>query len=140
MAKDFIINYNHLTLDIISDCKLSIPFNPRKGGKAPPIFLDVKALWDTGATGCVITKKIAKKMSLKPVGKSEVRHAGGKSYENVYLISVLLPNGKGSPMVKVTECPDVEGRFDFIIGMNVIALGDFCIQNISGKSKFTFKM
>jgi len=123
--------------ELINDIGISFPFDPQTSTHNPKIF-KVKALWDTGATNCVITKQTAIKVGLKPFTKTKVFHAKGESIENVYKLNLYLPNGIALSNINATECEDAE-RFGFIIGMNVINLGDFSITNVAGNTVFSFR-
>lgn len=98
------------------------------------------ALWDTGATGSVITENTAKRLGLKPSGQAKVNHAGGCDYANTYIVDIFLPNRICFSSMKVTECPDVVGKFGVIIGMDIISKGDFSFTNSGGNSLFSFKI
>jgi len=50
------------------------------------------AIWDTGATGTVITQKVVDDCALSPTGVVEVQTAAGKTKVNSYLAHVWLPN------------------------------------------------
>ena len=97
------------------------------------------ALWDTGATGSVITGATAQAMQLAPVGKSQVNHAGGTSEHNNYLINLLLPNDIMTT-VRVIEAHDIKDNFGAIIGMDIITQGDFAITNVNGETCMTFRV
>lgn len=99
-----------------------------------------KALWDTGATGSVITPSTIKALNLKPIGITKVNHAGGVDDANVYLVDILLPNRIRVQNVKVTECSEKAGNFGVIIGMDIIALGDFAFTNVGRKSMVSFRI
>ncbi len=93
-------------------------------------------LWDTGATSSVITKKIATELGLAPIGKADVRHAGGSGTADMYLVDIILPN-----QVNVQSVTVIEGilyGFDLLIGMDIITLGDLSITNHKGNTTFTF--
>lgn len=98
------------------------------------------SLWDTGATNSVITKSIAKTLGFTPVDRVKVQHAGGITEQNVYLISIYLPNDIQIPAIRVTECEDNQGHFGIIIGMDIISHGDFSISNYNGSTTFTFRL
>jgi hypothetical protein len=135
----FTLKSNGIPKEIISEIGISIPTNINIGTITGP-KLEFKALWDTGATNSVITKETAKKLGLKPVTFTTVHHGGGNSVENVYNVSIFLPNHLVVPLVRVTECTETAGRFDAIIGMDIITAGDFSISHVGGKSTFTFRM
>lgn len=93
----------------------------------PPQTYETAAVWDTGATGTVITKNVADALGLKPIGVTEVNHAAGSSMMNEYLINVSLPNGVIFQGVRVTE--GVLAGIDVLIGMDIIASGDFAVTH-----------
>lgn len=135
----FTAKYNGIIREIITDAGVSIPFV--EGDKQPsPGILRTRALWDTGATNCVVTKQTAAKLNLKPSSLSDVYHAGGRTRANVYLVNIYLPNNVVVPNVRVTECEDIQDSFGIIIGMNVIAMGDFSVTNLEGRSVFSFRI
>lgn len=103
-------------------------------------FRTYKALWDTGATNSVITPKIVQELGLVPVGVSQNRHTGGISTVNIYIVDICLPNNIVLPQVRVSECADQAGRFDFIIGMDIISLGDFSITGQGERRTVSFCM
>jgi len=123
--------------ELINNVGVSLPYDPRSSA-TPPKISKIKALWDTGATNCVITKKTAEGIGLEPFKKVLVHHAKGSSIENVYKVNIYLPNNVAIADVNITECADAE-RFGFIIGMNVITLGDFSITNVGGTTVFSFR-
>lgn len=104
----------------------------------PPTGKKYVAIWDTGATHCVISKKIAAELNLQPITLVQVHTAGGPRTCPVYLVSVLLPNGVGFPQLRVTEADSLSDA-DLLIGMDVINTGDFAVTNHEGKTVFTFR-
>lgn len=102
-------------------------------------MVQLKGLWDTGATKSVISSDVARQLGLVPTGTVKVNHAGGVSQSPTYVISLFLPNRVALPGVLVSECPPQPG-FDLIIGMDVITLGDLAITNVGGKTSFSFRI
>jgi predicted aspartyl protease len=107
--------------------------------RRPPDSRQYKALWDTGATGSVITRKVVDECGLKPIGIANVHHAKGIATSPVYLVSIFLPNGVCFPSLRVTE-GELAGNVEVLIGMDIIGRGDFAISNRNGKTVFTFRM
>ena len=105
----------------------------------PPDAKEYNALWDTGATGSVITRKVVDECGLKPIGRANVHHAKGTSTTLVYLVSVFLPNNVCFHSLRVTE-GDLAGNVEVLIGMDIMGRGDFAISNKDGKTAFTFRM
>jgi len=103
----------------------------------PESGVDFNAIWDTGATNSCITKKVIDHLKLKPISIARVSGAFGSEMRNVYLVSIFLPNKVGFPNVTVTECVLKDG--DAIIGMDIIAAGDFAVTNKGGVTRFSYR-
>lgn len=86
-----------------------------------------RALWDTGAVTSVIDKSFVEKLGLVPFDTGRAYTAQGFYESSMYLVDVLLPN---NIIVKGLRVGDGEFQdFDFLIGMDVISLGDFHLTN-----------
>lgn len=113
------------------------PFDPKTTKLFPP-SKEYSAIWDTGATGCVISKKVVNDLNLKPIGATKIQTAERTTLSNVYLINLWLPNKVGISFTRVTE-----GSFgddaDVLIGMDIISSGDLAITNKNRKTTFTFR-
>ncbi len=135
----FTLKSNQVEKEIISLIGITTPTNStEKIIDGPPLKL--KALWDTGATHSVITKDMAQKLGLIPINFVWVHHGGGNSLEPVFNVNIFLPNRLVIQDINVTGCPETAGRFDAIIGMDIISQGDFSFSNFKGKSTFSFRM
>jgi len=132
----FTAEYNGLSRILVNEVGLSIPFNPQESVPTPTIT--VKAIWDTGATMSVLTKKIVKQLNLIPTGKMIVRNTTVEQLRDTYIINLYLPNRVMIPNVKVTDCEDILGEGELLIGMDIITLGDLSITNFQGKTTFSF--
>jgi len=97
-----------------------------------------RALWDTGATGTVISSKVVEQCDLLPIGVKTTHTANGQRLCNEYLISLILPNKILVPDIRVIDATLF--GFDVLIGMDVITLGDFAITNFEGRSTFSFRI
>lgn len=114
------------------------------------------ALWDTGATMSGITKRLANMLGLEPFSMTSITTAGGVvSDVPVYKIDFILSNENsfGFPNnvsldvennvhffnINVTELPN-NNSFDFLVGMDVITLGDFSITNKNSCSCVSFRI
>ncbi|MBE0663735.1 MAG: retroviral-like aspartic protease family protein [Bacteroidales bacterium] len=122
---------------LFTQCHIGIAFDPNSG-QLPPQLVNFNALWDTGATGTVITSRVVDALGLKPTGQQRVFHADGESNVNTYHICLRLPNEVGFPIIKATE-GKLNG-FDVLIGMDIITQGDFSITNFQGKTSFSFRV
>lgn len=136
-SKSFTAKAEGIANVLLSACGICHAYDPLSG-KPHPKVNNYKGLWDTGASGTVITKKIVDDLGLKPIGKTKVYHADGESIVNVYYINIFLPNQVAFKFVKVTE--GKLGGTDVLIGMDIISRGDFAVTNFSGKTTFTFRV
>jgi len=136
----FTLTNNGTIREIVTETAISMPLNDKIIKNDDPRIYHTKALWDTGATASAITRDVARKMQLKPIGQVDVCHAKGTSITNVYLINFYLPNGLIIPKVRVTECESSAGNFGVIIGMDIITLGDFSVTNKNGHSTFSYRI
>jgi hypothetical protein len=100
----------------------------------------VQAIWDTGATGSAITKKIAQGLGLVPTGMSRVHTANGVAIQSTYTIDIGLPNGVLIQKIIATEVPALSSGCDALIGMDIITLGDFSITNHKGITCLSFRV
>ncbi len=97
------------------------------------------AIWDTGAVGSVISKRLAEAIGIQPISTVNVTHVGGVSTGvPLYLVDVFLPNGVRVVNVRVHEA-ELDG-FDALIGMDIITLGDFAVSNSDKKTTFSFRI
>jgi len=130
-------SHNGLLADLKTPCGVSKVFDPLDGNKYPEISQFI-GLWDTGATGSVISKAVVEKLKLQPIGMTRVLHANGESLVNVYVINLFLPKQIAFQFVKVTE--GILSGLDLLIGMDIITYGDFAVSNIGGNTTFSFRI
>jgi hypothetical protein len=116
---------------LISDIIVHIP-----GG---PSGLTIKAIWDAGATGSVISQKVAKTLGLIVSGYAVVNTANGQATQKTYTVDVGLPNKVLIQNVLVTEVDSLTAGCDALIGMDIITLGDFSITNHKGITCMSFR-
>jgi hypothetical protein len=103
-----------------------------------PEYKNFQAVWDTGATGSVITKRVVKECGLKPIGMTQVTGVNGTSKSEVFLVNIGLPNKVAVMDVKVTV-----GKLptqDVLIGMDIITQGDLAVTNANGITVFSFRI
>lgn len=90
-VKSFTVKAPHIVHEILTSVEISKPAILDEPSDNL-IKIQTKALWDTGATHCAITKNAAEKAGLVPSSMVMVAHAGGISYKNVFLVDMHLPN------------------------------------------------
>jgi predicted aspartyl protease len=104
----------------------------------PPV--EVRALWDTGAEGTCISAELAQELGLKPLDDTTtVYGVYGSASANVYTLDVVLPEKIIVPNILAPEI-DIHKDFDIIIGMNIINLGTFTIDNENGNTTLYFSL
>ena len=97
------------------------------------------ALWDTGATGSVISQTVVDACELQATGTRTMRHAQGSTQGvSAYTINIELPNDLEFQALPVI-LGDLPG-YDMLIGMDIIGIGDFAITHPEGDTKFSFRI
>lgn len=130
--KSFTITQNKgLLTRIISEVVVFNPYSKKS--------IKAKALWDTGATCSVISNTLAKNILLKNICHAKMRHANGIEEVPVFVAEIKLPNQVVIPKLTMLSCNPIH-EFDLIIGMDIIARGDFAITSKDGNTKFSFRM
>ncbi len=124
---------------LLSYIEIAPTFTSSNPGQIPP-SQKYQAIWDTGATTTAITAKVVKDCSLKPIGMTQVKTAGGLKHCNVYIVNVSLPNKVIIHNVKVTGLDALAGDSEILIGMDIICQGDFAVTNHKGKTTFSFRV
>ena len=105
----------------------------------PPKNIKVAALWDTGAMLSAITPEVASKLNLIPFNRVKVNGINNSSIADVVKVSIMLPNKVMLNNYNVAVCNLIKD-VDFLIGMDIIQLGDFAISNGAEKTLFSFSM
>lgn len=78
-------------------------------------------------------------LGLVRAGKTVLLFAQGEEVTNLYNVGINLPGLLFIPELKVSECVGTD-EFDFIIGMDVISMGDLAITNHEGTATFSFRV
>lgn len=126
--------YKGISRQIVTDVEIK---NPVTG-----LIEKTNAIWDTGATGSVITSEISKKMGLVSMGLTKVAGVHDTKLVNKYFINITLNNKSVTLNVPVTECQALspDGSIGVLIGMDIISLGDFAVTNFQGNTVMTFRI
>ncbi len=102
--------------------------------------LQVKALWDTGATCSCISNDVVKQLALIPTGKVNISTPSGVSERNTYLVDLNLPNNVTINDLVVADSEIGSQSIGMLIGMDIINQGDFSVSNYAEKTTFTFRI
>ena len=136
----FTVKYGEVVARLITELDIAPAFDPAAPPSPLPRGCHTLALWDTGATRSVITARTAVDLGLKPVGAVMVNHAGGSSGSSTYLVNFGLPNKVTAAGVLVTECPGIADGVGAIIGMDIIAQGDFAVTNTDSQTWMSYRV
>ena len=100
------------------------------------------AIWDTGATSCAITEKLAQQLSLPIIAKGRVLGVHGEREVNVHDVEIKLNNENIQLRTRVSACSELssDGSIGLLLGMDVITKGDFFITNHNGNTVMTFRV
>lgn len=139
--KSFTMECNGISQVLLSQCVIRPAFNPSKypNPNLFPAGETYTAIWDTGATNSVISKRVADELGLHPFTFATVNHAGGKSNRvPVYRVNIELPNQVGFIGINVSE--GVLAGANVLIGMDIITRGDFAVSNYNGHTTFSYRV
>lgn len=147
MNHAFTLKYGGRVRVLQTKVGIFLPVTQEEAAIQKPQIFEYVGIWDTGATGSVITKKVADDLGLRPINVTEVHHAAGTSIANVYLVNIVLPNSVTVAQVRVTEgqltspnnIPE-KNQPQVLVGMDIIGMGDFVVTNFGGKTTVSFRI
>lgn len=99
-------------------------------------FIEIIAVWDTGATHTVISASFAQENNFPATGKASTRGVHGTNEVDTYTVDIILPNRVGFRNWVVSSG---NLKCGLLIGMDIINLGDLAITNVGGKTVFSFQ-
>jgi len=130
--------FHQPTNSVVSECSV-YSWSDFEAGQRPDRMIKIEnALWDTGSTQSLISKRVINALGLKPIGKCEVEGYDGDSEEDLYIVHLGLPTRDVILDLTVTE---TSGKsHDVVLGMDIIGKGDFSLLQKDGKTEFTFEI
>ena len=132
-SNSFTIKSNRGLLNVlVTDVVIQVPGSIKQ--------LNIKAIWDTGATGSVITTDVVKKLMLFPTGMAQIHTANGTATRQTYTINIGLPNNVLIQNIIASDVDALSSGCDALIGMDIITLGDFSITNHQGVTCMSFRL
>jgi predicted aspartyl protease len=102
--------------------------NFKQQGKSAPT-VSVKALIDTGASGTVITPRVASQLSLVQTGFQKVSSVQDEQERPVYYGFIIFPWGSGKE-IPIVSCP--LKNFDCLIGRDILLHWHFTYNGPDG--------
>lgn len=130
MGSAFTVKYKNITQKLTTDIEITNNGNS----------IQSKALWDTGATDCCISKQVANSLALVPTGRINIHTPSGTMETNTYLVDIKLPNDVEINDVLVADSEIGAQQIGLLIGMNIISQGDLAVGNHSNVTTFSFRM
>ena len=127
----FYKEYPNLASELFTEVEI---YNPAANMK----HVKTLAIWDTGATISCITPGLQKKLGLEPIDSILIEVVNSSEKCDRVLVYVGLPNLISISNVRPAVCAFGLSDLEFIIGMDIIKLGDFMISNSYGKTLFSF--
>lgn len=126
---------------LLTKVHLGVAFDP--GVDPHPKTVLFNGIWDTGASSTCVSPSVVTQLGIAATGVRECKGASGPYRAHTYLVSALLklPGADGGvwvPELCVSEA--ALDAFDVLIGMDIIALGDFAVTNHGGKTTLTFRI
>ena len=103
-----------------------------------PKIANFTAIWDTGATGSLVTQKVIDACGLVGTGMTLMHGVSSSGMAETFLVNIYLPNHAAYPNVRVAKGSFTGG--DILIGMDIIATGDFAITSPGGITQFSFRV
>ena len=130
-----------LLRDIKTDIGISVATQIKEKYDVGDKIIKKVAVWDTGATASVISDNVAEELSLKPIDQQIISTVGHPPHTaNVYLVDLYLPNRVRVSDIRVIGAKEL-GDCDCLIGMDIIAHGDFCITCVDqNKTCISFRL
>ena len=136
MANSFTTQYSGRASSLSLACGIS-PFDPLRPDHAQPAYTKFKALWDTGATLSAVSERVWDRLKLEPVKRMWIQDANERRLCNASLVNLRLINQIAFLALTVTV-QKLRG-IDILIGLDVIASGDFAISSIKGNTVVSFR-
>ena len=103
-------------------------------------MMAVNALWDTGSTESLISKKIVK--MIEPILKNKSKYVTRDVVIEceTYAVSLSLSDEITFRDVLMKKADLSDKNVDIIIGMDIISRGDFEIRNYNNLVEFAFRI
>ena len=102
------------------------------------IYVDGIFVWDTGATFSAINSSLIKHLNLKEVGYMDLMTANGLVRAKRRVAKIVLP--KELSFNWQVSCLKLSENILGLIGMDIIRLGSFLVQNKGNKTVFQYSI
>ena len=116
--------------------KLETPL--RVMNMSPQREIVVNAVWDTGATFSSVAPWVVEKLQLPADGKGVSIGVGGPVHGSTSICFAFPGNSRYAALVEASWLPDVKGVPDFIIGLDIILMGELTLRQYIDKAELLF--
>ena len=98
----------------------------------------VNAVWDTGASYSSVAPWVIEKLDLPADGTGTSIGVGGPVQGSTSICFAFPGNSRYAALVEASWLPDVKGVPDFIIGLDIILMGEMTLRSHGDKAVLTF--
>ena len=98
----------------------------------------VNAIWDTGASYSSVAHWVIEKLELPADGAGTSIGVGGPVHGSTSICFAFPGNSRYAALVEASWLPDVKGVPDFIIGLDIILMGELVLRSHGDKAELTF--
>jgi hypothetical protein len=98
-----------------------------------------QALWDTGATNTMISKKVVEILGLQPISFATLIGFHGEEVRLTYEVSLVVGKSLQINMISVVGAESLTEDHDALIGMDIISQLDFAITNHGGNTTHSIR-
>lgn len=98
----------------------------------------VNAVWDTGATYSSVAPWVVQKLELPADGRAVSIGVGGPVGGSTSICFAFPGNRRYAALVEASWLPDVKGVPDFIVGLDIILMGELTLRSRGGKAEMQF--
>lgn len=101
--------------------------------------IQLNCIWDTGSARSFISSEIAQLFNLEKKGTSKVTGMTGTALSEVYEVTLLIFDNYPFTIDVKSFKKSEERKFDFLIGMDIISLGNLSINTNNGHTVLQFE-
>ena len=98
----------------------------------------VTAVWDTGSTVSSISERIVRELNMTTDGRVVATGISGDVCKSSSICFAFPGNQRFAALVEASHIPDVPGMPDFIIGLDIISMGEFRLTWEDGRMVLYF--
>lgn len=105
---------------------------------SPQREMVVNAVWDTGASYSSVAHWVVEKLELPANGTGISIGVGGPVHGSTSICFAFPGNSRYAALVEASWLPEVKGVPDFIIGLDIILMGELTLRSHENKAELTF--